>query len=216
VVQDCLWYSGTISRTRGVTDCGQCNSKVWMNIYNENNGPKTIHCSDTSNDDQQNPTCTGTSMTGCDQLTCVETVSGTTYAMGCRLCSAGYKGGNTPVPDVGYTDCVDDADTIPNCSVWMPTDNTSCYSCTSGNAVRSDSKACLTYSDTNCRMLGLAGQSCRECKNNYYLVNNVCTLGYDASTATTTTTTTATATTTTGANLMTASAFIMALLVFFN
>ena len=213
VVHDCLWYKGNINRTRALDDCGQCNGKLWMNIFNVG-GAITIHCSDTSNDDQATPTCTGT-LTGCDQLVCIETTEGTAYTKGCRLCSAGFKGA-TIIANIGYETCVDDADSITNCSVYGAIDNTICYSCSSGNAVRADSKACLAFSlDTNCRQLSYSGQYCNECKNNYYMVNNTCTLGYDASTATTTATTAATSTTT-GANLMTASAFIMALLVFFN
>lgn len=100
VVQDCLWYMGTISRTRTAGDCGQCNGKTWMNVVTDTT--VTINCSDTANDDTSpgTPTCTGT-IANCAQLFCEEQTLNTTWNMGCRLCNAGYNGpsGATPRPN---------------------------------------------------------------------------------------------------------------------
>jgi hypothetical protein len=201
-VTDCLWYSGTITSTKALTDCGQCNSKTWMNVSSVSVGAPTIACSATAS---STTTCTA-AVASCDQSYCLQTAT-STYASGCRQCAASYKGADT-VTTIGYPTCTAAASAIPNCSTYGAIVNTNCYLCATGYAVNTAQTGCNAFTtDAACRLLSAGNTFCKECKNNYYFTTTVCTLGYNSTTATTTTT---------GANLMAVSAFLAALLVFFN
>jgi hypothetical protein len=212
-VTDCLWYSGVNTATKLLTDCGQCNNKAWMNI-GVVTGTTTIACSATSTDTTTN--CT-TVVPNCDQSYCY-TTDNANYVNGCRQCSTLKMGAGT-VTLVGYPTCA--AGNIADCSIYDALNSAKCWICATSFAVNNDLTGCVAFTtDAACRFLSAGNTFCKECKNNYYFNNTVCTLGYDSTatttSSTTTSSTTAATTTCTGANLMAVSAFLAALLVFFN
>ena len=174
-IPGCKYYKDTMTASKTVGDCTQCDSKKWMNIEDSNTSSNIlISCSDTS---ISTTTCDAT-IANCDQSFCFKNTSNT-FVKGCRKCASGYKGNGTLTTALGYASCVN-TNVIANCEYADPINNTKCRACKSGYAVASaNDTTCEAFTkDWYCRKLG-AGFWCQECDDGYYFDGQTC--AYSAS-----------------------------------
>jgi len=71
-VTDCKYYDGKITTTQNKADCQTCNSKAYINIFdNANEAGVVVTCSDTVIDTNSPVVCTAGPLNNCDQLLCL-------------------------------------------------------------------------------------------------------------------------------------------------
>jgi len=174
-ITGCKYYNSGITATKTVGDCLECNAMTWLNITgNASAASITMACSATSIDTTTN--CT-TAVASCAQSACYVAAGATAKAAVCRKCNSGFKGDGTLVTGVGYPSCTSTG-IITNCSFANPILNTECFEAATGNCVSFDATGITAFTtDANCRQLGTGNTYCGQCKNGYYFVTTVCTLG---------------------------------------
>lgn len=169
-ITDCKHYMNTISATKTIKDCRQCNSKTWLNIKDNSQAASIeVTCSDTAIDTSG---CSA-AIANCAQSACYKNQSGT-YTAVCALCNSGYKGSGTLTANVGYASCTNSS-IIANCSYADPLDNTKCQVCAANYAVASNQTSCTSFTtDAGCRQLSAAGGFCTYCIDGYYFDSKTC------------------------------------------
>jgi len=171
-VTDCKYYNGTITATKTLRDCLECNGKTWLNLTTDASAANyKIACSDTA----LNATHCSAAVANCSQSICYKPLSGNEQTL-CAKCAVGYKGDGTLVAGVGYPTCTNSS-IVSNCSIGATLDATKCEVCASSYAVSdaNDTECKAFNADANCRKMGGATW-CKECVSGYYFKDKVCTL----------------------------------------